>query len=55
MLLKSANPAVSGVGEDKARQRDNFHKNVVGSRLYYGDMLGEVGLCASRIQSTYSA
>ena len=33
--------AVSGVGEDKARQRDNFHKNVVGTRLYYGDMLGE--------------
>lgn len=38
--VAAAAAAVSGVGEDKARQRDNFHKNVVGSRLYYGDMLG---------------
>ena len=39
--VAAAAAAVSGVGEDKAHQRDNFHKNVVGSRLYYGDLLGE--------------
>ena len=25
----------------KERQRENFHKNVVGTRLYYGDMMTE--------------
>lgn len=39
--VAAAAAAVSGVGADKARQRDNFHKNVVGTRLYYGDMLGD--------------
>jgi hypothetical protein len=29
----------------KERQRENFHKNVVGTRMYYGDMLTEVKRC----------
>ena len=27
------------------RQRENFHKNVVGTRMYCGDMLTETGWC----------
>jgi len=37
---------VSSVGEDKIRQRENFHKHNVGSRLYYGDLLGEEAAAA---------
>jgi len=35
--------SVPGIAEDKAKQRANFMSAVVGSKLYYGDMLNDAG------------
>ena len=42
----AAAASVPGIAEDTAKQREVFMRTVVGSRLYYGDVLNPEGIAA---------
>ena len=44
--VAAAAASVPGIAEDKANQRAVFMRTVVGSRLYYGDLLNPEGIAA---------
>ena len=44
--VAAAAASVPGIAEDTAKQREVFMRTVVGSRLYYGDVLNPEGIAA---------